>query len=323
MHKNILIPQNLRKGDTVGIIAPSKSPRDNPVSNQATKNGISFLESLGLKVKFAPHVYDKELYYGALIENRVKDIHDMFLDEEVKMVLMAVGGSNVNLVLPHLDYDLIRACPKIFSGMSDGTLLVNAIYQKAGLQTYYGVNLNDAIGHDISEKMKENFIDTFFNNKPIILSENKSLNFTDWSSGNRIPHSYKGWNVIREGSAEGELVGGLVERLVVMDYEGFEIDYGNKILFIETVADLRYLIIYVSAMKQKGVFGKINGLVMGHCSNIENQQDVTEFLKWILQEYNFPIIQIGELGHNVENYSFPVGANAIISTKDKTIIITK
>lgn len=37
--------------------------------------------------------------------------------------------------------------------------------------------------------------------------------------------------------------------------------------------------------------------------------------------YDFPIMQIGELGHFAESYSFPLGAMAQIDTKSKKIII--
>ena len=41
-------------------------------------------------------------------------------------------------MLPHLDYDLIRANPKIFCSYSDITVLHYALFTQANLRTFYG-----------------------------------------------------------------------------------------------------------------------------------------------------------------------------------------
>jgi muramoyltetrapeptide carboxypeptidase len=317
----MIIPARLEIGDTVGIIAPSRAPLQADSVSKRIKSGTNFLESLGLKVKFAQYVYDNEFYGGASLENRIKDIHDMFSNPEIKMIMMVVGGQYINLILDQLDYNLIKNNPKIFSGFSDGTLLTNAIYEKCNIQTYLGLNLADGLGFNISAKMKQNFINTFFNKHPIILTENKELNFVNWRTGEKIEAGYSGWNIIKNGKASGKLTGGLLQRLVTTDYAGFEVDYNKRIVFIESTFDLRNIIILLSSMKQKGIFDKINGLILGYCSTLENQKDLADFTKFLLKEYAFPIIQIGELGHNVESYSYPIGAKAEINTYQKNITI--
>lgn len=319
---NLIVPQILKKGDTVGIIAPSKAPYGNDFVNKKTQQGISFLETLGLKVKFGKHIYDNDFYSGATVQNRIDDIHSMFLDPEVKMVMMICGGDFVNLVIDKLDYNLIRKNPKIFCGMSDGTLLTNSIYLKSGLQTYYGTNLNDGIGFPNSDKIKDNFYKTFFTNEDIVLAENKELIFTKWGTGEK-KIGYEGWKVIKTGKSEGILTGGYLKRLITTDYAGFNIDYNNRILFFETGDNLKDIAISLTSMGQKGVLKQLKGMIVGYCYNLKNQNELTNLLKDLLKDYDFPIIQIGELGHNVEGYIFPVGARATIDTDSKQIIISK
>ena len=317
-----IIPPRLKNGDVVGIVSPSKAPIKNDIVAQRTKNAVSFLESLGLKVKFAPHVYDNELFNGATVKNRVNDIHQMFLDPEVKMIMMICGGQYTNLIIDKIDYNLIKNNPKFFSGFSDGTLLTNAIFKNCGMQAYYGINLNDGLGFGISPKTKQNFIDTFMDNKPITITENKELIFTDWATGKVINNGYNGWKIIKEGTAEGILTGGLLQRLISTDYAGYEIDYNNRILFFECTFDAKNIAILLSSMKQKGIFDKIKGMIIGYCSIVEDQNEVIEIVNFLTREYSFPIIQIGELGHNVESYSLPIGAKAFINTQDRKIIIS-
>jgi muramoyltetrapeptide carboxypeptidase LdcA involved in peptidoglycan recycling len=69
---------------------------------------------------------------------RCHEIHSAFRDPEVKAIICTIGGLSANELLPHLDYDLIKANPKIFCGYSDITLLHHAIFTQTGLQTFYG-----------------------------------------------------------------------------------------------------------------------------------------------------------------------------------------
>jgi muramoyltetrapeptide carboxypeptidase LdcA involved in peptidoglycan recycling len=53
-------------------------------------------------------------------------------------LMTVIGGYNSNELLPSLDWELIRANPKIFCGYSDITALQGAILARAGLVTYCG-----------------------------------------------------------------------------------------------------------------------------------------------------------------------------------------
>jgi muramoyltetrapeptide carboxypeptidase len=62
------------------------------------------------------------------------------------VVLAAIGGDHAVELLPHLDYDLIRANPKLFQGYSDVTVLHWALLRRAGLVTFYGPALLPELG---------------------------------------------------------------------------------------------------------------------------------------------------------------------------------
>ena len=72
------------------------------------------------------------------MQERVDDLHDMFRDPEVKAVFALRGGYGSAQMLDRIDYDLIRANPKIFLGYSDITAMHLAIHQKTGLVTFHG-----------------------------------------------------------------------------------------------------------------------------------------------------------------------------------------
>lgn len=66
------------------------------------------------------------------------DLHAAFADPEVAGILTVIGGYNSNQLLPHLDFGLIAANPKVLCGYSDITALQNALLARTGLVTYSG-----------------------------------------------------------------------------------------------------------------------------------------------------------------------------------------
>lgn len=318
----IIKPQKLQKGDAVAIISPSGFVPDE-LKNQFD-NGVKFLESLGLKMKIGKNALKRHYYSSGTIEERLNDIHKAFADKEVKAVIMSIGGESANQLLDGLDFDLIKKNPKIFSGISDGTTLLNPIFSKTGLITYHGPDLIFTFGEPVSEIVKENLIKTWFEGNVRELKPNPNWKGLDELNKNE---KYKGWQCVRKGKAKGKLIGGNITCLVNLENTAFEPDYKDAILFLESymlnIAALDQAFIH---FRQAGVFDKINGLILGHFygSRMEDKsqdREVSDVILEITKDYSFPILQIGELGHNVENYVLPIGCRAKIDTWKKRFLI--
>ncbi len=131
-----MTPQKLKAGDEIRVIAPSMSMSiiSQEVKDVATKR----FNELGLKVTYAKNVLEKDEFMSSSIKSRVDDVHEAFLDKNVKGIFAVIGGANANQLLSYIDYSLISSNPKIFCGFSDITALSNAIYAKTGLVTYSG-----------------------------------------------------------------------------------------------------------------------------------------------------------------------------------------
>ena len=82
-------PKVLKKGDTVGIIAPS-SPTFEPGSLGRT---LQWLERLGLKHKLGAHTFESYSSYAGSDEARADDLHQFFADKSVSAVLPLRGGA--------------------------------------------------------------------------------------------------------------------------------------------------------------------------------------------------------------------------------------
>jgi muramoyltetrapeptide carboxypeptidase len=130
----VLRPRAIRPGDTVGIVSTSS-----PVGADELARLVGYLRGRGYRVKVADGVGDRLGYFAGSAERRAAGVMAMFADPEVAMVLPANGGTGAHQLVDRLDYDLIRAHPKLFAGFSNPTVLNNAILAAAGLASLHGV----------------------------------------------------------------------------------------------------------------------------------------------------------------------------------------
>lgn len=152
--------RGLKVGDTIGVIAQSE-----PITKECTEEmdkAVKLMEDLGVKVKFAKHVYENTTGYGEIAKNKAEDINTMFADKEIKAIFCAMGGYNCNSVFDYLDFDLIKNNPKVICGYSDPTSLINIIYAKTGIITFHGPNFKSLASEETDygyTEMKKRFFE--------------------------------------------------------------------------------------------------------------------------------------------------------------------
>ncbi len=114
-----LTPLKLRLGDTIRVVAPSRSLAIIGAETRAIADRR--LRDLGLEVTFGKHVEEMDAFTSSSIEARVEDLHDAFADPGVAAILTVIGGYNSNQLLRYLDWDLITANPKLdFGQLEEG-----------------------------------------------------------------------------------------------------------------------------------------------------------------------------------------------------------
>ncbi len=299
-----MLGSKLRIGDTIGIVAPS-----NHVING--KNGIQrcidYLTNKGFKVKLSKHLFKVDGMSAGTEIQRASDINDMFKDKEVKAIICADGGSTSNGVLPLLDYQLIQDNPKLFIGLSDITVLINAIYTKIGLVTYHGNNAIYGFGSKNPadyeyEEFKSRFIEE--DNTYVV------------SNGER--------KEIRKGIVEGKLIGGNLRCLLNLAGTPYFPDCSDAILFLEAYDITDYQCEFMfNHLKQMGVFDKIKGVIVGYIWGLQHKetdmQQMEEVLLKVTKDYSFPILKCNDFGHNIPNTILPIGIKTRINTNDLTI----
>lgn len=294
-----MIPDRLKRGEVIGVVAPS-GPLigDNKEEIEKAKK---ILEKEGFRVKFSNHLFSNTWEYSASIIEKVQDIHEMFLNPEVKMIWCAKGGENSNTLFEFLDYGLIQKNPKIFCGYSDITSLANMIYTNTGLVTFSGTNFKTIATDQTDWSYQE------------ILNRLVEANL-------KITEMKDGYQTIQEGEAQGVLVGGNLSLVRGMAAGKYQMNFQDKILFLEELGMETGPALasnYIAFLKQNGVFDQIKGLWIGnyeHESGISLEKIVLDILG---NKISFPIIKSNHFGHLETKIVIPIGTKAKIDTKEE------
>jgi len=248
----IIKPQRLQPGDTVGLIAPASAAFE-PAT---IREGVETLQSLGFKVKTGEHIKEKYGYLAGSDEHRVADLHRMFEDDEIKAIVALRGGYGSMRLLNLIDYDLVKKNPKIFIGYSDITSLNLAIYHKTGLVTFHG----PVAISSFSKYTQEYFWKVVSSPEPL----------------GKVKHPVPGntlrptahLNTIRPGKATGRLIGGNLTLFTALLGTPYEVDSRDAILFLEETGEEPYDVDrMLTHLLLAGKLDHVAGVVFDRCPN--------------------------------------------------------
>ena len=300
-----MLANSLKYGDTIGVVGVSNSLKLNNRYEDFYRAEKLF-ESKGFKIKRGKYVLED--YYGSAgtREQKAEDLMNMFKDEEVKAIICLEGGQTCNTFIDLLDYNVIKQNPKIITGYSDITVLLQTIYNKTGLVTFHGESFIHFGENDAEEKYKE-FEEVFINNK-----------IGKFSIGDK--------KVIRGGTTQGKLIGTNLGCMMYLLGTEYLPDMKDKILAIESYetspneCQRRF-----SHLKQVGIFDKINGIIIGYNYDLQKNGEIFPQMEDILleytKEYNFPIIKCNDFGHKIVNSVIPIGVDVKIDSNNEKIEI--
>lgn len=295
----------LQTGDVVGVIAPSR-----PLWNisKEIEIGIRRIEEGGLLVKKGKNI-DKHSYYSAgSVQNRCDDLHQMFLDKNVKAILCATGGASAIDLLPFINFDIIKENPKLFVGYSDITALLLAIEKNMPHIAVHGPNVYEL--SLITEKSFQCFIN--------LLKGENSMPDND---------QLQDLQIYKNGKGSGELIGGNITLINALLASSFLPDLSGKILFWEDIGESPAMLSFkIQTLVLSGKIKNINGMVIGHLSDCidkkypADNRYIGDIIKENLVQYDFPVVQWNHFGHDIkEFYAIPYGQLCALDTESKTM----
>jgi muramoyltetrapeptide carboxypeptidase len=245
-----MLPQRLRKGDTIGFVAPSE--QNLPDRMERFENAKKVLQNRGFHVVYGKHIRSVDQRGSAgTAKERAEDINGFFKDPSIRAIWCMKGGETANETLDLLDYGLIKKNPKIFMGLSDVTVLLQAIHEKTGLVTFHFCNPQIEPDHEQdyfgSSYSQEEFKKRLIAGKIGLIPPSKR----------RI--------CIRNGKAKGKIFGGNLLCLLKLAGTPYFPDIRGSILFLEGFYESPRESAYrITQLKHMNIFGQVAGVVIGH-----------------------------------------------------------
>lgn len=309
----MLKPKKLAAGATIGIVAPA-SPAERP---SELPRAQQFFEEMGFRVVIAPHVDLRKGFVAASETERAEDINAMFADPDIDAVCCARGGYGSAQIIRHLDFDLIRRNPKIFTGFSDITSLHLAINRLAGLGTFHGPGIARFNAEELSDYTKTQFF--------------KALTSTDPLGDIPLSDAKKWLHTIADGVAEGELIGGNLTLLCASLGTPFQPDTRGKVLFLEDVDTEPWMMDHnMSHLRNAGILDGVVAVVIGECQNCVpydykpgflSDTSVEEVFEYYLKPLGIPVLYGLPLGHTNDLATLPLGVQVRLDATKKRFTV--
>ncbi|SFI29371.1 S66 peptidase family protein [Halpernia frigidisoli] len=295
--KDIIYPKSLKKGGKIAIISPAGF-----VERSTIENTLKLIESNGYDYEFGAHVFDKYEHgynYAGTESERLLDLNWALTDPEISAIWTTRGGYGCMHLLEKIDLKEFKKNPKWFIGYSDNTV-ISSFLLKNGFASINGQTLKTS-SFGVSDESYDQIFDILKGKFPRYTVENNQFN--------------------KEGSVEGQLIGGNLALVYALLGTKYTFDFRDKILFIEEIGENYYALDrMLMSLELAGVFKEIKGLIIGGMINMgdekENKNYENSFDEMAYQiiaervsKYNFPTLFGFPNGHIFDNLPLIIGSN--------------
>lgn len=330
----LIKPPALKEGDLISLVSPSSGMAG--LIPHRVERARAMLEQLGFAVTIGKNALGVRDYVSGTPEERADDMNAAFADPDVKAIISFIGGNHSNQILDLLDYDLIAKNPKIFMGYSDMTVVHFALHTRAKLVSFYGPAALTQFAENpaVLPYTKEYFEKAAMRTQPIGRVE-PSPEWTDeildWFERKDLerPRSMKlncGYKWLREGNAEGPLMGGCITSMLHLRGTPYWPDFKDAICFWEvpeSSADFRKgksveeMDASLTDLELSGVFEQIKGMIVGRFFGYteEQNQHLERVILERVQKYSFPVLTGVDIGHTDPMITVPLGTRAKIDSQ--------
>ncbi|MEZ5312942.1 MAG: LD-carboxypeptidase [Thermoanaerobaculia bacterium] len=314
-------PELLAPGATIMFVAPAGA-----LDRERMERAKERLGELGYRVVARDDLYSEEGFLAGDDERRAAELMQAFLDPEVDAILSGTGGYGTMRILARLDYEAIRAHPKIFIGFSDITGLHAALVRRAGIVTFHAPMPAYLFGGE--EPPAAFALDGFFRalGRP---AAGESCDFTV-----TIPPEAPQPASWGHGKARGRLVGGNLSLVAALEGTPYAFRTDGAILLLEDLREAPYRVDRM--LRQLELAGRLDhlaGVVLGQFTREFDREDAPRdpdpryttngVLEQYFAERGIPVLWNFPVGHHPMNATLPEGGVVEIDADRKTLTVLR
>ena len=288
----LLKPPAIQSGAGIGVIALASFAQ-----LERVERGLDALRTLGFAPRLGQHALERgPLFFAGIAQERLSDLHAVFLDKSTSAVMCLRGGYGSNYLLDGLDLDLIRQHPKPFFAYSDLTGVQLRLLDQLGLPAFHG----PMVAADFSNEDGVH-----------LASFQAALAGEPYSVG-----ATEGMRALKPGTAAGTLYGGCLSILISLLGTPYEPQIEGKLLFLEDTGAKPYQVDRMLwQMRRAGKLDEVRGIVFGEMTECVSPGAPTELLEeailHALEEFDGPIAIGLRSGHvSRQNVTLTFGVEA-------------
>lgn len=323
--------KKLKDGFTIGVFS-SSSPISATVPVRYNR-GKEYLTAQGIRVIDGTLFGKHDHYRSGSIKERADEFNQLLYNDDVQVLMAAIGGFNTNSILPYIDYEYLKKHPKIIVGYSDTTALLLGIYAKTGLVTFYGPALASSFGEFPP------FVDMTFDYLKSIVLDDILLpyeykmpsiwtdEFINWSQQDRGKEEYpNSWMSVNPGVCRGRLIGGnlnTMQGIFGTEYMP-QVKAGDILLIEDSLKDACTIERSFSLLKLAGVFDKIGGIILGKHEKFDDNgtgRKPYEVLMEVLNGCNIPFLAEFDCCHTHPMFTMPIGCTVELDATNKRVTL--
>ncbi len=307
-------PKGLSPGDTIMIVAPAGE-----LSKERITLATKRLRAMGFKVLLPDDIFRSWGYLAGSDEQRAAELMRAFTDPRVDAVFPGTGGYGTMRMLDLLDFNAIRANPKMLIGFSDITGLHLALNKKCNLVTFHSPSPMWGLGspgnlHPLSAKY-------FWRN--LLTRENRGEEGFSYEVPSLDPLGIftKG---TAGGVAEGPLCGGNLSLIASLTGSEYQLETNGKILFLEDVNEAPYRVDRM--LRQLQLSGQLDSpaaVLLGQFRQCEAGDGPSLSLNEVFSDYfsdaPYPVVNHFPAGHVSINMTLPFGVRARVDANRREV----
>ena len=335
----------------VGIVSLSSGMLGEDYAKHELELGLRRLRALGVKVKFSSHALAGVDYLRDHPEARAADLLELFRDEEVQLIMTAIGGDDTFRLLPYLfENDELKNAldPKPFLGFSD-TTTNHFMLHKLGLPSFYGQAFLTELcelDHEMlpySRRYFEELIETrqIREIRPSpVWYENRTSFGPEALGTSPVAHENRGFELLQGPPVfHGRILGGCIDTIfdyfdptrypdspaLCQKYGLFPTaeDWRGRILLLESSEERPSPAKYRAALthlKQAGVLGAVSGILVGKPQDEVYDAEYRALLREIVDDPSVPILCNLSVGHAMPRCIVPFGVEATVDADAQRIV---